>query len=68
MRQKAVFFLFFASHKINKSLLKSEKNQHMKKTVFYNFNENLENKNVLYEDKKHQIPFYIPFVEQKKEY
>ena len=35
MRQKAFFFLFFASHKINKSLLKSEKNQHMKKTVCF---------------------------------
>ena len=35
----------------------------MKKTVYF---KNLENKNVLYEDRKHQIPFYIPFVEQKK--
>ena len=37
----------------------------MKKTVFYDFYKNLENENVLYEDRK-QIPFYTPFVEQKK--
>ena len=33
--------------------------------MFYNFNENLENENVLYEDRKHQIPF-IPHLLNKK--
>ena len=37
----------------------------MKKTVFYDFYKNLEN--VLYEDRKHQIPFYTTFVKKKKD-
>ena len=35
--------------------------------MFYNFYNNLENENVIYEDRKYQIPFYNPFVEQKKD-
>ena len=38
----------------------------MKKTVFYNFYKNLEDENVLHDDRKHQIPFFTPFIEQKR--
>ena len=39
----------------------------MQKTVFYDFYKNLEDENVLHDDRKHQIPFYTPFIEQKKD-
>ena len=35
----------------------------MKKTA----DKNLEDETVLYEDRKHQIPFYTPFIEQKQD-
>ena len=58
--------IFFASDKINKSLLnKAKKSVFEKDHVFYIYYKNLENENVLHEDRKHQVPFYTPFVEQK---
>ena len=58
--------IFFASDKINKSLLnKAKKSVYEKDHVFYIYYKNLENENVLHEDRKHQVPFYTPFVEQK---
>ena len=58
--------VFFASDKINKTLLNKAKNSTFEKDrVFYNFYKNLEDGSVLYENRKHQIPFYTPFIEQK---
>ena len=59
---------FFASDKINKTLLnKVKKSAYEKDCVFYNFYKNPEDENVLYEDRKRQVLFYTPFIEQKRD-
>ena len=59
--------VFFASNKINKTLLnKAKKSAYEKDRLFYNFYINLEHENVLYKDRRGNIPFYTPFIEQKK--
>ena len=45
-----------------------EKSANEKDHAFYNFYKNLEDENVLYENRKHQIPFHTPLIEQKKDF
>ena len=63
--QKSVFF---SVDKINKTLLnKGRKSIYEKDIVFYNLYKKLDDKNVIYEEKKERIPFYVPFTPQKKD-
>ena len=62
--------MFYAVDKINRSLLeKAKKSLYEKDKVFYKYYLDLEDKNVLHEseDPKRSIPFYTPFVEQRKD-
>ena len=56
--------------RINKTLLnKGRKSSYEKGKVFYKIFNTIDDKNVIYDDKnenKKRIPFYTPFVEQKK--
>ena len=57
--------------RINKTLLnKGRKSSYEKGKVFYKIFDTIDDKNVIYDDKnenKKRIPFYTPFVEQKKD-
>ena len=57
--------------RINKTLLnKGRKSSYEKGKVFYKIFNTIDDKNVIYDDKnenKKRIPFYTPFVEQKKD-
>ena len=63
--------VFHAADRINKTLLnKARKSFYKKDKIFYQFYLELENKNVFYENDegtKMRIPFYAPFVEQRKD-
>ena len=63
--------VFYAADRINKTLLdKARKSFYQKDQIFYKFYLELENKNILYENDqgaKTRIPFYISFVEQRKD-
>ena len=59
--------VFFSSDKINKTLLnKGRKSSYEKDKVFYNLFKKIENKNIIYEKDESRVPFYTPFVPQKK--
>ena len=59
--------VFFSADKINKTLLnKGRKSNYDKDKVFYNLFSKIEDKNVIYEEKKDRLPFYTPFIPQKK--
>ena len=59
--------VFFSSDKINKTLLnKGRKSRYEKDKVFYNLFKKIENKDIIYDKDKIRIPFYTPFVPQKK--
>ena len=59
--------VFFSAGKINKTLLnKGRKSNYDKDKVFYNLFSKIEDKNVIYEEKKDRLPFYTPFIPQKK--
>ena len=59
--------VFFSADKINKTLLnKGRKSNYEKDKVFYNLFSKIEDKNVIYEKKKDRLPFYTPFIPQKK--
>ena len=54
--------------KINKTLLnKSRKSVCKEDGVFYNVYKALENRNEIWDNKETRLPFYTPFVEQKKD-
>ena len=58
--------VFFSSDRINKTLLnKGRKSSYDKDKVFYNLFKNVEDKNIIYEE-ENRIPFYTPFIQQKK--
>ena len=62
--------IFYATDRIIRTLLnKARKLLYKKDTVFYRYYLDLDDKNVLYENEntKTRIPFYTPFVEQKKD-
>ena len=59
--------VFFSSDKINKTLLnKGRKSRYEKDKVFYNLFKNIENKNIIYDKDETRVPFYTPFIPQKK--
>ena len=61
--------VFFSSDKINKTLLnKGRKSRYEKDKVFYDLFKKIENKNIIYEKNESRVPFYTPFVPQKKKY
>ena len=59
--------VFFSSDRINKTLLnKGRKSSYEKDKVFYNLFKNIEDKNIIYNEKENRVPFYTPFIPQKK--
>ena len=60
--------VFYSADKISRTLLnKSRKSAYEKDKVFYKIYKALEDKDIIYNDQKTRIPFYIPFVEQKRD-
>ena len=60
--------MFYSADKINRTLLnESRKSAYKKDRVFYKIYRDLEDKDVIYDREKARLPFYIPFVEQKKD-
>ena len=62
--------VFYAVDRINRLLLgKDKKSLYKKDKAFYNHYLYVEDKNILYEneDLKKSVPFYTPFVEQRKD-
>ena len=60
--------MFCSADKINRTLLnRSRKSEYEKDRVFYKIYKSLEDKDVIYDSEKTRIPFYTPFVEQKKD-
>lgn len=68
---KDVKSVFYTADRITKTLLnKCRKSLYQKDRIFYKFYLELKDKNILYEndeDTKTRIPFYTPFVEQRKD-
>ena len=63
--------VFYSSGKITKTLLnKGRRSLYEKDKVFYKIFNSIEDKDVIYDfnDEKPRLPFYTPFVEQKKRY
>ena len=59
--------MFYSTDKINRMLLnRSRKSAYEKDKVFYKIYKALENKGIIYQNEKTKIPFYTPFVEQKR--
>ena len=59
--------VFYSTDKTNRMLLnKSRKSAYKKDGVFYKIYKDLEDKDVIYDREKARLPFYTPFVEQKK--
>ena len=60
--------VFFSSDRINKTLLnKGRKSSYEKDKVFYNLFKNVEDKkNIIYDEDENRVPFYTPFIPQKK--
>ena len=62
--------VFYSSDKITKTLLnKGRRSLYEKDKVFYKIFNSIEDKDVIYDfnDEKPRLPFYTPFVEQKKD-
>ena len=61
--------VFFSSDRINKTLLnKGRKSSYEKDKVFYSFlfKNVKDNKNIIYDKNENRVPFYTPFIPQKK--
>ena len=59
--------VFFSADRINKTLLnKGRKSSYDKDKVFYKLFNIVENKNIIYENEENRVPFYTPFLPQKK--
>ena len=59
--------VFFSADRITKTLLnKGRKSSYEKDKVFYNLFKNVENKNIIYEKNEKRVPFYTPYVPQRK--
>ena len=59
--------VFFSTDRINKTLLnKGRKSSYEKDKVFYNLFKNVENKSVIYEENENRVPFYTPYIPQRK--
>ena len=63
--QNSVFYL---ADKINSTLLnKGRRSSYEKDKVFYKLFNTVEDRTIIYENDENRIPFYTPFVEQKKD-
>ena len=59
--------VFFSADRITKTLLnKGRKSSYEKDKVFYNLFKNVENNNIIYEKNEKRVPFYTPYVPQRK--
>ena len=59
--------VFYSAEKINKTLLnKARKSFYEKDKVFYKLYARIEDQNI-FDDDKVKVPFYTPFLEQKKD-
>ena len=59
--------IFFSSDRINETLLnKGRKSSYEKDKVFYNLLKNVDDKNIIYDENENRVPFYTPFIPQKK--
>ena len=61
--------VFYSADRINTALLnKGRRSSYEKDKVFYRLFNTIEDRNIIYEnDNENRIPFYTPFVEQKKD-
>ena len=60
--------VFYSSDKITKTLLnKGRKSSYEKDKAFYRIFNLIEDKDVIYDTDKPKLPFYTPFIEQKKD-
>ena len=61
--------VFYSADKINSTLLnKGRRSSYEKDKVFYKLFNGIEDRNITYDDDdENRIPFYTPFVEQKKD-
>ena len=60
--------VFYSADRINKTLLnKGSKSSYEKDKVFYKLFNVVEDRNILYENEENRLPFYTPFVQQKKD-
>ena len=61
--------VFYAADKINNTMLnKGRRSSYEKDKVFYKIFNTIEDRNIIHEDDdESRIPFYTPFVEQKKD-
>ena len=59
--------VFYSSDKITKTLNKGRKSSYEKDKVFYRIFNLIEDKDVIYDKDKPKLPFYTPFIEQKKD-
>ena len=60
--------VFYAADRINTTLLnKGRKSSYEKDKVFYKLFNTVEDGNIIYENDENRVPFYTPFVEQKKD-
>ena len=60
--------IFYSTDRINKTLLnKGRKSSYEKDKVFYKLFNTIEDRNILYENDENRVPFYTPFIEQKKD-
>ena len=60
--------VFYSADKINSTLLnKGRRSSYEKDKVFYKLFNKVEDRNIIYEKDENRIPFYTPFVEQKKD-
>ena len=60
--------VFYSADRINATLLnKGRRSPYEKDKVFYKLFNTVEDRNIIYENDENRIPFYTPFVEQKKD-
>ena len=60
--------VFYSADRINSTLLnKGRRSSYEKDKVFYKLFNTIEDRNIIYENDEDRVPFYTPFVEQKKD-
>ena len=60
--------VFYSADRINSTLLnKGRRSSYEKNKVFYKLFNTIEDRNIIYENDENRVPFYTPFVKQKKD-
>ena len=60
--------VFYSADRINSTLLnKGRRSSYEKDKVFYKLFNTIEDRNIIYENDENRVPFYTPFVKQKKD-